>query len=644
MKFYSLNKYMSSPCMVLKLKDITIMLDCHLDMSPLLNYLPTPPIDSKKWTSLRQWMSSDVKHSLGTETNLYEVSGRVFIDSMPEVCTPQDGLVDFASIDVILISNFFNILALPFITQYSGFGGKVLATEPTLEIGRLLMEELVTLHESSQRCKKFTAWKSRDIQKFLPFPLCDFEDAVAWEGMYTKQDISNCIGKIQCVGFAEKIDILGLMQVTAHSSGYGIGSANWVLQTPFFKIDYISSSSLYATHSIPMEQNALKDADVCIMNSLTPSCTTNPDSMLREFCSHVGVTLKNGGNVLVPCFPTGVIYDLFEYLCSFMDGSGLTFVPIYFISPVAHSSLEYANIYAEWLNQNKQNKMYLPEPPFLHHELIRNGRVKHFPNLHAGLSNNFKSPCIVFAGHPSLRFGDAVHFMELWGQGASNTVIFIDSEFPHLDALTPFQPIAMKMAYCPVDPRLNFHQAHKLLKEIKPKQLIIPDTYTSPPMMMPNRTDLVISAECPVQTYKHLSVLDIPLNKNYAKVTMSPEIASTLCPKQLEAGVAVAMVSGKVVTRDNKHTLKRSDSGDKTNQSGPCLLGDVDVEQFMMALKNEGIMTAEVEATDTGHIVHFPDIDAMIQLEPGNTHIINHTNDRLRVKIKTALLSCLLQV
>ena len=42
-----------------------------------------------------------------------------------------------------------------------------------------------------------------------------------------------------------------------------------------------------------------------------------------------------------------------------------------------------------------------------------------------GLSNAFKTPCVVFTGHPSLRFGDVVHFIELWGQGSGNTMIFI---------------------------------------------------------------------------------------------------------------------------------------------------------------------------------------------------------------------------
>ena len=41
-----------------------------------------------------------------------------------------------------------------------------------------------------------------------------------------------------------------------------------------------------------------------------------------------------------------------------------------------------------------------------------------------GLSSCFKTPCVVFTGHPSLRYGDVVHFMELWGKSSGNTVIF----------------------------------------------------------------------------------------------------------------------------------------------------------------------------------------------------------------------------
>lgn len=56
-----------------------------------------------------------------------------------------------------------------------------------------------------------------------------------------------------------------------------------------------------------------------------------------------------------------------------------------------------------------------------------------------------KNPCVVFAGHPSLRFGDVVHFIEIWGQSQINTMLITVPDFPYLDAIAPFQPLAMKV-------------------------------------------------------------------------------------------------------------------------------------------------------------------------------------------------------
>ena len=62
----------------------------------------------------------------------------------------------------------------------------------------------------------------------------------------------------------------------------------------------------------------------------------------------LAVTIKGGGNVLVPCYPSGVTYDLFECLSGHLDSCGLSTVPMYFISPVSDSTLAYSNIFAEW--------------------------------------------------------------------------------------------------------------------------------------------------------------------------------------------------------------------------------------------------------------------------------------------------------
>ena len=139
-----------------------------------------------------------------------------------------------------------------------------------------------------------------------------------------------------------------------------------------------------------------------------------------------------GGNVLVPCYSSGIIYDLLECLAVHLEQSGHVSVPIYFVSPVADHSLAYSNILAEWLTTAKQSRVYLPEEPFPHASLIRGGRLKHFSSISTDAFNTeFKSPCIVFTGHPSLRFGDVVHLIELWGSSTNNLIVFTGNSSFH---------------------------------------------------------------------------------------------------------------------------------------------------------------------------------------------------------------------
>merc|ERR1719222_1548499 len=134
--------------------------------------------------------------------------------------------------------------------------------------------------------------------------------------------------------------------------------------------------------------------------------------------------------------------------------NGLTTVPLFFLSPVADSSLAYSNIMAEWLSTAKHNRVYLPEEPFVHGALQRGGRLKAFPSLETeAVQSEYRQPCVVFCGHPSLRSGDVVHFLWLWGASPANLVVFTEPSFNHQAALAPFQPLAMKALHSQLTPR-----------------------------------------------------------------------------------------------------------------------------------------------------------------------------------------------
>merc|ERR1719219_373714 len=417
------------------------------------------------------------------------------------------------------------------------------------------LEQCSPRSSSKSSLNSMPIWKS--FSQHLPGHLQNISSQCkTWKKIYRRKQIESCLSKITLVGFSEQKDIFGLIKVSPVSSGFCIGSSNWVINSGFEKIAYVSGSSTLTTHPRPMDQGPLRNADCLILTALTQTPTQNPDPMIVEFCKTVIDTTKSGGNVLVPCYPAGIVYDLIECLAGQMEINSLSTVPMYFVSPVANSSLAYANIMAEWLSGNKQNRVYLPEEPFPHGNLVKCGRLKSFKNLYdENFSSEYRQPCVMFAGHPSLRFGEVIHFIELWGNNSNNTIVFTEPSFPYLDALSPFQPLQMRAVHCPIDTSLNFSQAKKLVRDLKPGFIAVPKSYTSPPSTASQRTDLQLDVDMPLYAFSRYECLELPLNNKFDRITIDPALAVKLQPVEVKPGVSLATVTGKLRVTNNKYHL-----------------------------------------------------------------------------------------
>ena len=61
--------------------------------------------------------------------------------SMLEI--PEFDRIEISSLDAVLISNPMNMLALPYLTEMTGFEGAIWATRHTMEFGRALMHQII---------------------------------------------------------------------------------------------------------------------------------------------------------------------------------------------------------------------------------------------------------------------------------------------------------------------------------------------------------------------------------------------------------------------------------------------------------------------------------------------------------------------
>uniref|UniRef100_A0A0R3S6C7 Beta-Casp domain-containing protein n=1 Tax=Elaeophora elaphi TaxID=1147741 RepID=A0A0R3S6C7_9BILA len=465
------------PCLLLKWSSASILLDCAVNMDALSSFLPAALCKSKLFSNLPMYPKNAPKYCLKRHGE------HVLVDGPFEVHPAQICSTSMDSVDAILVSNWMSLLALPFFTEETNFTGVVYATDPTLQLGRLVMEELLDFFGRVDREERDHSWKKPAL--FMNFPNVPTSDPREWRPFYSREQMENCLSKVHRISFRESIakgsyaliNIHGAATVAAYSSGYSIGSCNWIVHTEHEKIGYLSATSSRNSHTKPVQWDQLRGCDALILTSICRFPEHSPETSVCHAFAVIADTLKRNGCVLMPICPTGVLYDLLEVISMQLDQHEVPVdVPVYFISPVAESTLAYSNIYAEWLSEKKQNMVNIPEEPFKHGLMSRNGRLKVYDNIYGDFCRQMRTPCVIFTGHPSLRIGNAVHFLEMWGNDSKNALIMTDPDYPIQNVYGPYEKLSIRAFFFPIETRLDFSQLNpSILPDLAPKLLVMPE-------------------------------------------------------------------------------------------------------------------------------------------------------------------------
>lgn len=259
-----------------------------------------------------------------------------------------------------------------------------------------------------------------------------------------------------------------------------------------------------------------------------------------------------------------------------------------------------------------------------------------------------------------MRFGDIVHLVEQYGSNPNHTIIFTEPDFPFLQALAPFHPLNMKVLYCPIETSLNFQQANKLIKDLKPEVLVIPKVYTHPPNIASNREDLVIDRQIARQiiTFKCGDCIKLPLKRKRNQIFIDPEVALSIVPQEVQSGVKLAPLSGILDVKDNVYNIRSCDMNIEgvpkqlinsyykkniTYEYGT--ISSMDIDLFLNKLKQDGITDIKISQTSEadGVLTKIKLVNEEIDIEISDkgTHIICEGKQSWRLKIRDSLLSCI---
>ncbi|VDK79733.1 unnamed protein product [Litomosoides sigmodontis] len=586
MQLISLSPQPYRPCLLLKWSSASILLDCAVNMDALSSFLPAAICKSKLFSNLQPYPKNAPKYCLKRHGE------HVLVDGPFEVHPAQICSTSMNSVDAILVSNWMSLFALPFFTEKTNFSGVVYATDPTLQLGRLVMEELLDFFDRVDREEQDHSWKNPAL--FMNFPNVPTSDPREWRPFYSREQMENCLAKVQRVSFRESINIHGAATVAAYSSGYSIGSCNWIVHTEHEKIGYLSATSSRNSHTKPVQWDQLRGCDALILTSICRFPEHSPETSVCHAFAVIADTLKRNGSVLMPICPTGILYDLLEVISMQLDQHDVPVdVPVYFISPVAESTLAYSNIYAEWLSEKKQNMVNIPEEPFKHGVMSRNGRLKVYDNIYDDFCRQMRTPCVIFTGHPSLRVGNAVHFLEMWGSDSKNALIMTDPDYPIQSVYGPYEKLSIRAFFFPIETRLDFSQLNpSILPDLAPKLLVMPEAYTQSPPNSSQRTDFVVVYSARA-TFRYGDTFTIPSTTKTKRVRLHPD---TLRSIELRAhhdhnDIGISPLKGVLSVYDNILEL----NPDITAKVRDTYVGKLDPEIFAQTLSKMNLKYSQDE-------------------------------------------------
>ncbi|RUS30705.1 beta-lactamase-like protein, partial [Jimgerdemannia flammicorona] len=676
----------SKNCFLLKLRQITILFNCPLELDAISATSVTSPTvtdDDDLPIAPEDLFFSALSSSADCLSNTKSNSESSRELSIFIFRPPDFSLIDISTIDFVLITNHKHMLGLPFLTEYLGFKGKIFATEPVVEFGRQHMEELVHYFSSSSSGRSSGMGRLGHGKKS--------SSSEGWRPIYTLKDVKLCIDKVQQVRYREQLILYDTLKISAYSAGHSLGSANWQIGAGYEQMAFLSSSSTYTgLHPSSFDVDVLKDARVVIVSDLRNGGDRNggADDVLMEktmnkVCGHVARTLKRSGNVLFPISTTGIVFDLIGSLREHLANMGIDIgvqtsrsIPFYMISPVADKSLQYSNICGEWMHPSHQDLVYVPEAPLPHGELLESNRLRVFPSFDAAaLGGDFREPCVVFTGDwRGLRQGPVDWFWRMWGNKSTNTCLFTETDIDYRTLLTTLHhTLRMDMVHCPIDTRLSFNDVRDMIRRLDraPQFVLVPKDVKEDNIEMeldgeegPTGKGKEWKEDQSVTTWKVYGdgeVVGIDVDRGWERVMISEKLAKTIRASKFTNGgdilntSMVAPLTGVLSVHNNRYELHPVTTPQylqalQLNKQRSLWGGNVKVERVLQELHKLGVplssIHVNVNSMTQSVILTLPaDMHAQIEFRPQeNMTVIEARDEDVRVVLRDIIVGGLVEV
>lgn len=285
----------------------------------------------------------------------------------------------------------------------NGFRGDVLASEPTVELCKILLPDAGYIQEEDAR---FAAKKGFSKHR-NPLPLYTYTDAV------------DSLKYLKAIEDREWYHLSDDVRVMLRPAGHILGSRliNVSVKEPHRKFNIMFAGDIGGYDAlIAVDPGAVKSVNYLVLESTYGDRKHPDEDVLKRFETIINRTVSKGGKVVIPTFAVGRTQEVLYVLKKLEEQGRLPDIPVYLNSPLA---IDATNIYIQFASEhNFFDDVAKPKEAFHPSRLILVQDAEESKQL-----NHLKDPAIIVSSSGMMTGGRILHHLKAYLPDPNSTLI-----------------------------------------------------------------------------------------------------------------------------------------------------------------------------------------------------------------------------
>lgn len=287
-----------------------------------------------------------------------------------------------------------------------GFQGPVMASEPTVELCKILLPDAGFIQEEDAR---FAARKGYS-KHAKPMPLYTYADAV------------RCLSQFDPLPDEEEVELADNVRMRMYPAGHILGSrfvSLEVRKNRHHNFNILFAGDIGGYNSlIAVDPTAIEEMDYLVLESTYGDREHEEEDVVLRMGRIIDETIERGGKVIIPAFAVGRTQEVLFILRQLEEAGRLPNIPIYLNSPLA---IDATAIYLHYAHE----QAFFNEAITDGHEFRPNRLEMIYDAEGSKELNRLEEPAIIVSSSGMLTGGRILHHLKAYLPDPKSTIVMV---------------------------------------------------------------------------------------------------------------------------------------------------------------------------------------------------------------------------